>query len=139
MDKGFKNAEAGVKQVRNNFLKLHKLLMDRDRSAYESEHGIVSPGKFLEMLLSDPRFEWLRVLSMLIVRIDEAFDLDDGVSMEMLEGFRQEITDIFDEESGEYADFQARFREASLGMPEAGRLRNEIIDALEWGDGGKVL
>ncbi len=132
MSKTFKRAGAGVKHARDNFLKLHKLLMDWDRSVYESEHGTVSAGKFLEMLLSEPRFEWLRVLSMLIVEIDESFDLDDGVSMEMLEGFRQEIRDIFDVDSGEYGDFKAKFREASRLVAEAEVLRSEILEAVEW-------
>ena len=132
MAKDFKDMETGIKQARNNFLRLHKILMDWDRARYEAENGPTTPGQFLEMLLSEPRFEWLRVLSMLIVRIDEAFDLDDGVSMEMLEGFRQEIRDIFDENSGEYGDFQARFAEALPLISEAGRLRNEITSAVDW-------
>ncbi len=132
MSKEFKRVEAGVKHARDNFLKLHKVLMDWDRSVYQLEHGTVSPGKFLEMLLSESRFEWLRVLSMLIVRIDESFDLDDGVSMEMLEGFRQEIRDIFDEGSGEYGDFQAKFRQARSLMAEVDHLRSEILEAVDW-------
>ncbi|HUF05069.1 MAG TPA: hypothetical protein VMM38_12955 [Aridibacter sp.] len=132
MSKRFKSAEDRIKQARNRFLRLHKILMDWDRARYEAQHGPQTAGKFLEMLLSEPRFEWLRVLSTLIVRIDEAFDLDDGVSMEMLEGFRQEIRDIFDEASGEYGDFQECFREALPLMDEVGRLREEILANVDW-------
>lgn len=132
MDKQFNKAEAGVKHARNSFLRLHKVLMDWDRTRYEAQHGPRTPGQFLELLLSEPRFEWLRVLSMLIVRIDEAFDLDDGVSMEMLEGFRQEIRDIFDEASGEYEDFRVRFNEALPRVEEAGELKTEILEAVDW-------
>ncbi|QQS41930.1 MAG: hypothetical protein IPM63_03010 [Acidobacteriota bacterium] len=132
MSKQFKSAEEGVKQARNRLLWLHKILMDWDRARYEAQHGPQTAGKFLEMLLSEPRFEWLRVLSTLIVRIDEAFDLDDGVSMEMLEGFRQEIRDIFDEESGEYGNFQARFREARPLLNDTGRLTEEILAHIDW-------
>lgn len=128
----FESAEEGIKQARNRLLRLHKVLMDWDRARYETRHGAVSAGKFLEMLLSEPRFEWLRVLSTLIVRIDESFDLDDGVSLEMLEGFRQEIRDIFDENSGEYSDFQGRFKEALPSIEQAAELRNEIIQSLDW-------
>lgn len=132
MDKQFNKAKAGVKQARNDLLRLHKVLMDWDRARYEAQHGPTTPGMFLELLLSEPRFEWLRVLSTLIVRIDEAFDLDDGVSMEMLEGFRQEIRDIFDEGSGEYGDFQTRFGEALPRNEEVGRLRDGITRAVDW-------
>lgn len=132
MDKLFKNAAAGIKQARDKLLRLHKILMDWDRTRYEAQNGPTTPGQFLEKLLSEPRFEWLRVLSTLIVRIDEVFDLDDGVSMEMLEGFRQEIRDIFDENSGEYGDFQLRFAEAVPLIAEGGRLRNEILASVDW-------
>ena len=132
MDKQFKKAKAAIKHARDNLLKLHKVLMDWDRARYENEHGALSPGKFLEKLMGDPRFEWLRVLSMLIVRIDEAFDLDDGVSMEMLEGFRREILDIFDDESDEYSEFKENFRSAAPLLPEAGRLRADVLEAVDW-------
>ena len=136
MDKQFSNSKAAVKQARDDLLKLHKVLMDWDRERYERVHGAMSPGKFLEKLMGDPRFEWLRVLSMLIVRIDEAFDLDDGVSMEMLEGFRQEIIDIFDGRSAEYAGFKEKFREGERSLPEAVRLRDQVLSYFE--SGGEV-
>ncbi|MCO6510776.1 MAG: hypothetical protein J5I65_08275 [Aridibacter famidurans] len=132
MSKQFKSAEDGVKQARNRLLRLHKALMDWDRARYEALHGPQSAGKFLEMLLSEPQFEWLRVLSTLIVRIDEAFDLDDGVSKEMLEGFGQEIRDIFDEDSGEYEDFQKRFAEAVSSINDAAVLREEVLAHVDW-------
>lgn len=132
MSKQFKAAEEGVKQARGRLLRLHKVLMDWDRARYEAQHGPQTAGKFLEMLLSEPRFEWLRVLSTLIVRIDEAFDLDDGVSNEMLEGFRQEIRDIFDEDSGEYQEFQERFREALPLIEDVRVLREEILAHIDW-------
>lgn len=127
-----------IKQARDSMLRLHKVLMDRDRERYEREHGSVPAGKFLEMLLGDPNFEWLRVLSTLIVRIDEAFDLDDGVSNEMLRGFQQEIIDIFDKDSGEYEDFQTRFNQALPELPEAGKLRNEILSTLVAAEGDQA-
>ena len=132
MIKRFDEAATGIKQARNELLRLHKILMDWDRARYEAQNGPVSAGKFLEMLLSEPQFEWLRVLSTLIVRIDESFDLDDGVSLDMLEGFRQEIRDIFDENSGEYEDFQMRFGKASDVIREASSLKREILSFVDW-------
>ncbi|REJ78475.1 MAG: hypothetical protein DWQ47_03210 [Acidobacteria bacterium] len=132
MVKHIEAAEEGIKQSRDRLLRLHKVLMDWDRLRYETEHGMQSPGKFLELLLSEPRFEWLRVLSTLIVRIDESFDLDDGVSMEMLEGYRQEIRDIFDERSGEYTDFKEKFNLAVTRVNEAEGLREEILSKIDW-------
>lgn len=66
-------------ELRNGLLKLHKLLLDRERGRYQREHGPVeSQHAFLGLVLSHPQFEWLRVLSELIVNIDEAMEGDDA-------------------------------------------------------------
>ena len=132
MSKQFKTSKAAIKHARDKMLRLHKVLMDWDRATYEKEHGAVSPGKFLEMLLGDERFAWLRVLSTLIVRIDESFDLDDGVSNQMLEGYRQEMKDIFDYQNEEYLEFKENFRRAAPLLPEAVELRDEILQSVNW-------
>jgi hypothetical protein len=122
----FENKKAELKLIRDKFLKFHKILMDWERSVYEREFGSLTAGKFLEMLLSDEHFAWLRIISTLIVRIDEAFDVDDGLSNEMVEGFYQEIGDMFDENSVEYKTFKEKLRIARPLLPEADRLGDEI-------------
>lgn len=60
-------------QLRNLLLDLHKLLLDRERVEYERINGpILGPGPFLALVLGDPHFAWLRVVSSLVVEIDEA-------------------------------------------------------------------
>ena len=132
MEKTFKEKATCLKLARDSCLKLHKLLMDRDRALYESEQGAVSAGKFLELLLSDGRFEWLRILSTLIVRIDESFDFDDGLSQDMLDGFQREILDIFDESSMEYEDFRLKFRETLPYVEDGAKIKDEIINLVKW-------
>lgn len=127
MNDDFDVRMANLKLIRNNLLRLHKILMDNDRANYESEFGTLSSGKFLEMLLSDERFGWLRTISTLIVRIDEAFDLDDGISNEMLTGFYTETNDVFDDKSEEYVEFKIKLNNAMPQLPEAAKLREEII------------
>jgi hypothetical protein len=59
-------------RLRNGLLRLHKALLDSERSAYERDvERITSPGHFLNLLLEDPFFGWLRELSQLIVLVDE--------------------------------------------------------------------
>ncbi len=66
-------------------LKLHKLLVDCERLAFEQKNGQLTSGQFLNILINDQDFQWLKGFSTLIVEIDEMFDLDDGVSEEMIE------------------------------------------------------
>jgi hypothetical protein len=61
-------------ELRLKLLNLHKALIDLERSSYERTHGRVQPGQFLQMLLKDEEFGWLRTLSEMIVLIDEILD-----------------------------------------------------------------
>jgi len=64
--------------LRNGLLKLHKELLDSERSIYERDVArITSPGQFLRLLLEDPYFEWLRELSQLVVLIDETIEWEE--------------------------------------------------------------
>ncbi len=63
--------------LRNGLLRLHKCLLDSERSAYERDVArITSAGQFLNLVLNDPWFAWLRDLSQFIVLIDETLDLE---------------------------------------------------------------
>lgn len=64
-------AETRLKDLRSGLLRLHKVLLDWERSGYERIHGRQSSHDLLQVLLSDPQFAWLRPMSQLIVRIDE--------------------------------------------------------------------
>ena len=122
----FKERKLRLKEIRNKLLRFHKILIDWERNIYEKEFGILSSGKFLEMLLGDDRFAWLRTISTLIVRIDESFDLDDGMSDEILDGFYKEIGDLFND-SDEYRSFKLKLEKALLENLEALDLKKDII------------
>jgi len=69
----FIHAQTELKSVREILLSLHKALLDSERTSYELVHGkIASSSEFLQLLISDPRFAWLRPVTTLIVQIDEA-------------------------------------------------------------------
>lgn len=62
-------------KVRNGLFPLHKALLNSERQMYERSAGrIETPAAFLQLLLEDPWFAWLRTLSTLMVKIDERLD-----------------------------------------------------------------
>jgi hypothetical protein len=73
-----------LRYARNVLLSLHKSMIDFEKAAYESVHGQTNPVQFLNLLLEDESFSWLRKFSILIVEIDEMFDLKDGITNEMV-------------------------------------------------------
>jgi hypothetical protein len=67
-----------VAALRHAALELHKALLDAQRVRYERDYGRVdSSGRFLELVLRHPTFEWLRALSALIARLDATEDAGD--------------------------------------------------------------
>ena len=66
---------AAMNSLRHGLLSLHKTLLDAERLRYEREHGrMEGGGQMLQLLAFDPEFAWLRVISALIVQIDERLD-----------------------------------------------------------------
>ena len=59
-------------QVRTVLLRLHKTLLDFEREGYERQHGKIGNSyEFLQLVMGDAWFSWLRQLSELIVEMDE--------------------------------------------------------------------
>jgi hypothetical protein len=100
-----------LKSGRNRLLDLHKSLVDRERSAYESLKGPVTSGQFLNLLLEDPEFVWLRKFSTLIVDIDEMFAQKDGFDAKAVDVHISKMREIVMLE-GDDEDFVARYKTA---------------------------
>lgn len=61
-------------EMRRLLLNLHKTLIDWQRADYERVHGRLQTSQLLNVMFNDPAFAWLRLMSGLIVRIDEALE-----------------------------------------------------------------
>ena len=62
-------------ELRRLLLNLHKTLIDWQRTDYERVRGRLQTTQLLNVMFNDPEFAWLRSMSGLIVRIDEALDV----------------------------------------------------------------
>lgn len=91
-------------------IRLHKVLLDREHQAYEKEHGPVMPTQLLHLLLNDERFAWLRPLSGLMARIDEALDDDSETSRAGVERLFRDIHALL--RSDRSGVFETRYRYA---------------------------
>lgn len=62
-----------LKDLSKAFLRLHKTLLDDAKAEYEAINGkIPNANVYLQLVLDDPHFAWLRKISSLIALIDEA-------------------------------------------------------------------
>jgi hypothetical protein len=73
-----------LENLHRGLLRLHKVLLDDERAAYEKAHGHASAGEMLQLVISNAQFAWLRRISELIVHIDELLESeepDDGADL----------------------------------------------------------
>ncbi len=65
-------ARQRLTELRQKLLMLHKALLDSERTSYEIVHGsIPSAAAFLQLLINDNWFAWLKPVTSLLVQIDE--------------------------------------------------------------------
>ena len=80
-----------LSQLRLKLLRLHKLLLDTERVAYEQVRGQVSRGELLQLVISHDQFAWLHPLSAQILRIDELLHADEPITSETIAALVVEV------------------------------------------------
>ena len=113
-----KTDTAKLDKLRHALLQLHKTLLDAQRIRYERDNGrIESRGELLDLVLNDGAFEWLRVLSALIARLDELAEVDDKDVTAELRAVIERLRTLvrFEGNSG----FTEPYREIIEAVPDA--------------------
>lgn len=114
-----------LKNARNILIKLHKTLIDIEREMHEGIHGALNATDFLNLLLEDEDFAWLRKFSMLIVEIDEMFALKEKVKPEMVDANLKKVKELVEmSDTDEY--FRAKYAFALQRDPDAAGLHSQL-------------
>ena len=118
-----------LKNARNILLKLHKSMLDLEREMHEGIHGKLNATHFLNLLMEDEDFAWLRKFSMLIVEIDEMFDLKEAVTGDMVDVNLEKVRELVEmTEPDEY--FRAKYQFALQRDPNAAGLHGQLVAVL---------
>jgi hypothetical protein len=118
-----------LKESRLRLLKLHKLLIDIERENFENLNGKITSGHYLNLLVNDSNFEWLRKFSTLIVEIDEMLDLDDGYTINMINKNLSQLRELLDSETID-ENFNKKFKTVLQTNSEVADKREEIVKLL---------
>jgi hypothetical protein len=108
--------------LRDRLLSLHKQLMVAERARYESEgHVVRSPLHFLQLLTEHERFAWLRQLSQLVVKMDEAMETKPAMSRDRADDLAREALDLLTlgDGSGSFSERYASLRKGNADLGEA--------------------
>ena len=110
--------DVSLDNIFTGLLRLHKALLDDERVAYERVHGrIPSNGAFLQLVLNDAWFAWLRPLSQSVARLDELSESDDAASRQTIPALLASVrTLLMPAEAGE--GFGRQYYDALQRSPE---------------------
>ena len=105
--------------LRNGLLRWHKSLLDIERAAYERDvQRITSTGQYLQLVLGDPWFAWLREISQFIVIVDETMAQKEPATPADAARLSAQARELLvPSETG--SDFARRYQEAMQRDPAA--------------------
>ena len=105
-----------LRELARGLVRLHSLLLERERRVYEERHGAVGSRELLHLLLHDQHFAWLRSLSTLMARIDELVDAEEPITAVDAERLLGEVYRLL--KSGDSGAFQDKYRDALQESPD---------------------
>jgi hypothetical protein len=105
-----------LRELSARLLRLHRVLLDGERVAYETRHGVVTAGDLFRLVLDDPQFAWLRALSALIAQIDAAVDADEALASRDVEAAFREVYRLL--KGGAGGQFQDKYHDALQRSPD---------------------
>lgn len=118
-----------LRELRLRLLRLHKRLLDAERADYERANGPASPGEMLRLVIGHEQFAWLRALSELIVRIDEALDADEPPDAEGARALSEVTRTLLSPSEGAQG-FPGRYFDSLQRDPDVVLMHAEIMKLL---------
>jgi hypothetical protein len=101
-----------LKDLSRTFLQLHKNLLEGAKMEYEAKNGaIAGANQYLQLVLDDPHFAWLRKISSMIALIDEAVSMRRAASEPQALALLNEVKLLLNFEDAD-EDFNREFQTA---------------------------
>ena len=114
--------------LRLGLLRLHEALLEVERKSFERTHGRVNSGELLQLVINHAQFAWLRMVSALVVQIDEMLGADEPAThadvINLITGARQLFT------ASENKEFSDKYQAALQQEPEVVMAHSALMKLL---------
>ena len=127
-------SKARLAALSNALRSLHRALAERARRDLETERlAVIQPGAWLSILTTDPRFEWLRSLSELMVDLDVFLEADPEPADDDAAAIRAEVERLIAPSTapGTETDFARHYWRYVHDEPSVAVVHGEIRQALD--------
>ena len=118
--------------LRLGLLRLHKTLLEMERIDFEKRFGRVNSGELLQLVISDSQFSWLRMISALVVEIDEVLNGDEPAALSDFEDLIGQARLLFT--SPENEDFKTKYQAALQREPAVVMVHSAVMQLLREDD-----
>ena len=120
-----------LKDLSKSFLRLHKILLEGEKAEYEKTNGrIGSPNQYLQLVLNDPQFAWLRRMSSLIALVDEACSIRRPATEDAAKALTDETEKLLTF-AGDDESFNDKFNIALQKNADASVTLNDTLNILK--------
>lgn len=108
-----------LKGLSKALLRLHKTLLDGAKAEYEAKNGeITGANQYLQLVIDDVHFAWLRKISALIALIDEAASVRRPATETEAQGLLAESKQLLEFQDAD-EDFNDKFQTALQNNSDA--------------------
>ena len=120
-----------LKDLSKAMLRLHKVLLDAAKADYEAAHGaIANANVYLQLVLEDAHFSWLRKISSLIALLDEAASVRRPAAESDAQTLIGETKNLLNFEDAD-EDFNDKFQTALQTNSDAVLIHNDALGLLK--------
>jgi hypothetical protein len=121
-----------LQDLRIRLLHLHKSLLEMERRDFEKVSGQVAAGELLQLVINHAQFAWLRMISALVVEIDEILNGDERAIMSDLKDLFGQARLLFT--SSGNGEFRTKYRAALQREPSAVMAHSAVMQLLRQDD-----
>src|SRR6266446_1777685 len=90
-----------LRELRSKLLHLHKTLLEMERADFERVSGRLTSGELLQLVINHPQFAWLRIISALVVQIDEMLDAEEPATLNDVQNVLSQARALFSASTGD--------------------------------------
>ena|ERR1700738_383152 len=117
-----------LQELRRSLLHLHKTLLEMERADFERDFGRLTSGELLQLVINHAQFAWLRMISALVVQIDEMFDAEEPATLNDVQNVLSQARALFSASTDEV--FREKYQAALQREPAVVMAHSEVTKLL---------